>query len=292
MGKPDYKQDVDLTLYKQDAENKYMPAYAQSVKDAQGQVATGAAQQLQNNRLNTSNPFASQTFNPDGSVSQQFTGGMGQAFNGLQSQAAGMSQPMDWNQFGQAGTGDSARDQAIQSAYGQSTSRLDPMWNQREDQARTRLMNQGLDPSSEAFKNEMGQMGRDRNDAYQGAMSGAIAQGTAAGDSAFRNNMSARTQAISEALKKRGMPLEELQKMQGFLSGQPQYNADNTSFAAGVTGGNLGTQGAQSQFNMNQQEFDNWFARLKGEQQNGAATAQGGMAGLGALAGLAGAMGF
>lgn len=58
--------------------------------------------------------------------------------------------------------------------------RLDPTWNHREEGMRTRLLNQGLDPTSEASQNAMGQFGRDRNDAYASAINGAQ-------DSAYRN---------------------------------------------------------------------------------------------------------
>lgn len=241
----------------------------QDWKGMQTQVSDAATKQTSNNRLNTSNPFASQTFNADGSTSTQFTGGLGEAADGLQNQAAGMSQPMDWSRFAPAGTGDSARDQAIQGAYGQATSRLNPMWNQREDQARTRLMNQGLDPSSEAFQNEMQGLGRDRNDAYSSAMSGAISQGTAAGDSIFRNNMTARQQAIAEALKARGMPMEELSRLQGFLA-QPGYNADNSTLAGAM--GSTGLQKAGG---------DDAWNRYTYENGQGAATAGGVTSGVG-----------
>lgn len=59
--------------------------------------------------------------------------------------------------LGQSG-GDAAKFQVEQ--------RLDPTWNHKEEMLRTRLLNQGLDPSSEASQNTMGQFGRDRNDAY------------------------------------------------------------------------------------------------------------------------------
>lgn len=280
-----YKDDSQLNTW-QAKIPAYQKGMANATRDAQAGIAQGAEQQLQNNRLDTSNPFSAQTFNPDGSVSLNFTGGMGQAAQGLQGQVAGLGQGMDWNQFGQLGTGDQARDQAINAAYGQASSRLDPMWSQREDQARTRLLNQGLDPGSEAFRNEMSQLGNQRTDAYNQAMFSAIGQGREAGDSVFRNNMGARQQAITEALKARGMPLEELQKMQGFLSGQPQYNADNSSLAGALASGNMGMQGIQNMFGMGQQGFDNRFAQLKGSNEQSAAMAQGGMSGMAALAAL------
>lgn len=174
------------------------------------------------NRADVNGPFGNTdwTHNADGSwsMSQGFNGQLGGAANSLQQQMAqAYGSPMM--------TGDAARQQAIDSAYGQATSRLDPQWNQREDQMRTRLMNQGLDPQSEAYANALGQFGRDRNDAYSSAMNGAIGQGTMAGQSVFNQNMAARNQ-----------PLQSLLSMQGLLPGQ-----------AGASGGNyLGAQQMQS----------------------------------------------
>ena len=283
MGKANYTTDPALDMYQKNQRAGADGVDAAS-KLAQSQVKGAAGQQLNNNRLDTSNPFASQTFNADGSVSQQFTGGMGQAFDGLQGQVAGLGKGMDWGQFGELGNGDAAREQAINAGYGAATSRLDPMWNQREAQARTRLLNQGLDENSEAFKNAMGEMGNQRTDAYNQAMFSAIGQGREAGDSVFRNNMSSRQQAIQEALKARGMPLEELEKMQGFLSGQPQYNQDSGTLAAAMAGGQMGTGAAQNRQGLAQQQFDNRFAMLKGEQSDAAGAAQGGASAAASLA--------
>lgn len=244
-------------------------------KGVQTGITQAADAQLKNNRLNTSSPFASQTFNPDGSTSTQFAGGLGDAAAGLVGQAGQMSQPMDWTQFGKAGTGDSARDQAINAAYGQATSRLDPMWNQREEQTRTRLIQQGLDPNSEAARNEMSQLGMQRNDAYSGAMNGAIAQGAAAGDSVFRNNMASRQQSISEALQQRGMPLNELRQLQGFL-GQPGYSADGSTLSGALGGAEYGMKSAE-------QERDE-FMRQQAQNND---TAAGVLSGIGTAAGAA-----
>ncbi len=205
-------------------------------------ITNAATQQTANNRKNTSNPFSSQTFNDDGSVSTQFTGGLGQAATGLQNQVAGMGQPMDWSQFSKIGSGDDARNQAITGAYNQATSRLDPQWEQRMDQSRTRLLNQGLDPSSEAYRNEMQNQSFARNDAYSGAMNGAIAQGTAAGDSAFRNNLMGNQAQIANALKQRGQAMGELGQLQGMLGDQPQYSQDSSSLAGAMGSAGIAQQ--------------------------------------------------
>ena len=228
------------------------PNYSQLAQgDAAASQANTAAQTAAN-RINTSNPYASTTFNPDGSMSNQFTGQMGQANDAAQqSLLAALRSPIQ--------DGQQARDQAISAAYGQATSRLDPMWNQREDATRTRLLNQGLDPSSAASGNEMQAFGFGRNDAYGSAMNSAIQQGTAAGDSVFRNSLMAKQ-----------LPMQQLQGMQGLLS-QPGYalagRADSpNSLAAGVSQGNfdLGLYGIQNQAEQakRQAEIDKWSGIL------------------------------
>lgn len=183
-------------------------------------AANEAAKQ---SKVNTSNPFSSSSWSqgPDGRWSQstQLGGGLGKAAAGLSAQAGGLSTPMDWSKFGPAQTGDQARDQAITGAYNQATSRLDPQWNQRGDALTAQLANQGLSAQDEAGGHALEQFGRDRNDAYSSAMNGAIAQGTAAGDSTFRNNMLSRSTSIADALRQRSQPIDEMKQIQGFMTG-------------------------------------------------------------------------
>ncbi len=136
--------------------------------------------------------------------------------------------PIDWGGMPKLDYGTGARDQAINASYGQATSRLDPMWRQREEASRTQLLNQGLDPSSEAYGNQMGELGRQRNDAYSSAMNSAIGQGAQAGQAVFDQSARARNQMISEALRKRGMPLDELERLQRLYGGDQKIRADGT----------------------------------------------------------------
>ncbi len=246
-------------------------------KGLQAGITKAAGDQTKNNRLDTSNPFSSQTFNKDGTVSTQFTGGLGQAATGLQGQVAGLAQPMDWSQFSKIGSGDDARNQAITGAYGQATSRLDPQWEQRMDQSRTRLLNQGLDPSSEAYRNEMSNLSMQRNDAYSGAMNGAIAQGTAAGDSAFRNNLMGNQAQIANAMKQRGLPMQEMQQMMS-LMGQPDYSQDSTTLS-----GAMGSAGMEQQRVQQKQREDEARAAQEAATAGGVASAVGTAASIAAM---------
>lgn len=208
-----------------------------------------ARDQTMANRPNQENPFGSTvqwTQGPDGQWTQRqsFGGPMAGAANSLQQQAANvLGQPLDFGSLGTLGTGDSARNQAIDSAFTQAASRLDPMWSRREDATRTRLLNQGLTEGSEAYNNAMGDLGQQRNDAYTSALASAISQGTAAGDSAFRNNLASRQQGLSELLRARGQPLAEAQALQGFLS-QPNFMGASAGQAPNLLGAAQGQYGA------------------------------------------------
>lgn len=246
----------------------------QKYEDPTSNLKAAASEQMQANRPTQSTPWATQNWAQDGngqwSQSTNFNGPMGEAANNLQQQyAQSVASPFSFDQFGKMTDGSAARDQAITAAYGQASSRLDPMWSQREDQARTRLLNQGLDPSSEAYRNEMGTLGQQRNDAYTSAMNMAIGQGQSAGDSVFNNNMASRQQSIAEALRQRGMPMQELQQMQGFLS-MPGFNQDSTTYnaAADAAGANERATMAGNSFNeraqgrqdaMSADVFNNWM---------------------------------
>jgi hypothetical protein len=208
-----------------------------------------AREQTQANRPNQTNAFGATTQwtqGPDGQWSQRqsFGGPMAGAANSLQQQLAGtLGQPLDFGSLGALGTGDAARSQAIESAYNQSASRLDPMFQRREDSTRTRLLNQGLVEGSEAYNQQMGDLGRDRNDAYTSALASAISQGTAAGDSVFRNNLASRQQGMSEMLRARGQPLAEMQALQGFL-GQPSFMGAGAGQAPNLLGAAQAQHGA------------------------------------------------
>jgi hypothetical protein len=213
--------------------------------------ANVANQQLWANRPNQQNAFGSNiqwTQGPDGRWTQQqsFGGPMGNLAFSLQGQAANaMSRPFDLSALPSMQSGEGARNQAIESAYSQASSRLDPQWNQRQNALHSQLINQGLDPNSEAYKNSMGDFGRDRNDAYTSAMNSAVMQGTAAGDSVFRNSLAGRQQGLSEMLRQRQQPMQDMLMMQG-LGQQPDFNQSNDALTAAIAQGNFDMGGYQS----------------------------------------------
>lgn len=226
---------------------------------------TSAAQKTsQSSRPNVSNPFSQTTWTvgPDGQpmATQGLSSQVQNAFNSMQ--------PFDFGAFGAMPTGDAAREQAITSAYDAATRRLDPAFRQRGEALTSQLANQGLDPNSAAARGAQRELAAQRNDAYGGAMANAIQQGTAAGDSAFRNNMMSRQQSIAEALRQRGMPLEDLRGLQGFMS----------PLNYGQAADYLGAAGMQDQAAMQR-----WMAEMKANSDLAGGIFQG-------LTGLAGGL--
>ena len=172
--------------------------------------------QTQANRPNINAPGAHQTWTvgPDGRpiLTTGYTGGMQTAYDNLEQQFAdATATPFTF------GTGDEARQQAIDAAYGQASSRLDPMWKQRRAEMENQLLSQGLTQDSAAYQQAMSSLGREQNDAYSSAMNYAIGQGTEAGDVAFRNNMHAAT-------LRRLLPQQQLDAMRAHLN-MPGFNA-------------------------------------------------------------------
>jgi hypothetical protein len=153
------------------------------------------------------------------------------AMAGLKQQAGQYGQAMDWSQFGDIGSGEDARQQAIDASYEQSMRRINPAFAQRESATQTQLLNQGLDPNSEAGRAARAELATQRLDATQGAMNSAIMAGNQAGNDIFRNNMLRRQQMVAEALKQRGQPLEEMRGFMG-LTQMPQFYQTPGPFGA------------------------------------------------------------
>lgn len=199
------------------------------------------AAQTKANRPDQTNAFGTSSQwhqNPDGTWTQSstFGGGLGTANQNYQDQlAAASATPLDFGSLPGLDYGQQAFDKASNAAYGQETSRLDPMWAQREEQQRSQLAAQGLDPGSEAFTKAMGDFNRGRNDAYQSALNSSIGLGQSAAGQMFNQSSAARNQRLSEMLLGRQMPLQMLQGL-GQFTGQSGVSPDQGLQAAGMQG--------------------------------------------------------
>ncbi len=126
--------------------------------------------------------------------------------------------------------------------YGRATSRLDPRFQQKQDDLTALLQNQGFKPGDAGYDRAMSNLGRERTDAYAAAAQDAILKGgqeaqrmqgmdvtsgqfaNAAQNQAFNQQFQGnqfqnqnRQQYIAEEAARRNMPLNE---MNALLSGQ------------------------------------------------------------------------
>ena len=225
------------------------PDYAGAAQaTAQGNLeATRAATAA--NRINQYTPYGSLTYahnpeegNPDGGwsqtvnlspVGQQLLDYSNNAALGLGEQTGlaldrvgqGLSQPFD---FGSVGDVQNAAEGAI-------TSRLDPLWDRKQQQTETQLVNQGLRPGTEAYDNAMKDFNFGRNDAYQQAILAGI-------------NTMPQTFQLANSL--RNQPLNELNALRtGSQVTNPTFN--QVPQQQTTTGANmLGAAQAQGQYDM------------------------------------------
>ena len=110
----------------------------------------------------------------------------------------GLQTDLDYS--GAYGVGDpnQIRQSAEDAIYNRSTSRLDPMWQQRMGDMEVQLRNQGLTPGDEAYDRAMGNAERAKTDSYQTAMNESIMGGGAESDRMFGQMMGRRGQDIGE----------------------------------------------------------------------------------------------
>ena len=139
--------------------------------------------------------------------------------------------PLDYSTAPAAPAADAAaRQQVIDSVYGQYASRLDPKFAGEMQQMETKLANSGIARGTQAFSAAMDDFYRGRNDAYQTAQNAAIQAGGAEQSRLFGLGTSARQNAIAEQNYLRSLPGAEQGQLlgyQGQLSGlQGQARAD------------------------------------------------------------------
>ena len=157
-----------------------------------------------------------------------------------------------------------ASGQAANAAYAAQTSRLDPQWQQKQQQLETQLANQGISRNSEAYRQAMSGMEQQRTDAYQqaqwqaqqaGAQEAQRMQQMALGQQqqAFGQNLQAnaqnwqqaqaygnyqnqlRQQQLAELLQQRGQGLSDINALMfGQQVGGPQFQGFNQAQGGGA----------------------------------------------------------
>ncbi len=224
------------------------------------QNTNNAYQQAAFNRVNQSDQFGNSTNynqtgtdehgNPIFGVSQQL-GATGQ-------QMAGGLGGLASSYFQNAGSRpDLGSDAAMNNAYNAATSFSAPRQEREQDAARNRMLNSGLDPNSEAYRNQMRDITENQSSA--------------------NNTLAAslQNQMFNQGLANRSQQMGELQPGLSFASQTTQPGQINTP---GVNVGNVDYVGLNS--TAYNQQMDQYKAQM--QQRN---------AMMGGLAGMAGTIG-
>lgn len=152
------------------------------------------------------------------------------------------------------------RQDAEDAAYQKATARLDPQFQQQEQQLETKLRQQGLNPGDQAWQSSIQDFNNRRNDAYEQARLGSTAAGRDESNlmygqqmGAYQTNLGQQDQAYNQAL-------------QGFQQNQSLQDQAYQQ-GLGAFGANLGAQGQQFQQDLGSQQ-QNWNQALSGWQAN------------------------
>lgn len=147
-----------------------------------------------------------------------------------------LSDPFKLSDFGAAPSANNdARQQVIDSLYGQQKSRLDPQFADSQKALETKLANQGISQGTEAYSNAQRDFDFGKNDAYQTAENQAINAGGAEQSRLYGLQSGAYQQDISNALTERNQPINELAALLGSGNGVQQPTYTNTP-QTGVNG--------------------------------------------------------
>jgi hypothetical protein len=98
--------------------------------------------------------------------------------------------PTDFNQ---------ATQQAQNAVYNQATSRLDPQWQQQQEQLDSSLANQGITQGSQAYQTAQDNFQRAKTDAYNQANYSAIGAGNALEGQLYGQALAGRQEGANEA---------------------------------------------------------------------------------------------
>lgn len=140
---------------------------ATNLKAGQQQVGFNRVNQQDafGNALNYSQTGKDANGNPIYQASQSL-GGLGQQY------AGGLSN-LGNQYFSQAGNvGNLGSQAAFDKAYGYATANLEPRFQRSQDQLMTQLRNQGLDPTSEAYKSQMNDLALQQNESRNNLVTG------------------------------------------------------------------------------------------------------------------------
>lgn len=160
-------------------------------------------------------------------------------------------------------TANEATRKSVEDAlYGRATARLDPRFNQAQDQLNSSLAAQGITQGSEAYNRELQNFGNTRNDAYSSAMNDAITGSDDAMQRLFNMELQARQQGVNEANTLRTLPTQEAAALAGISNGLD--TSSRNWYGAETAQETSKDNSTANQFNMertnNQDQFNNTVA--------------------------------
>lgn len=161
----------------------------------------------------------------------QLSGGLQGAQNSaLDAVTRSQSVPYDYSSAPAMPQADDAARQRVESAlYDRARSRLDPLWEQRDSTNRSTLMNRGIVENSDAFRRNIDDFGRSRNDDYQQATWNSIINGGQEQSRLFNMGMAARQQGVNEINAQHQLPIAMLNALRtGAQPTMPQFGSGNS----------------------------------------------------------------
>lgn len=236
MGKPKAQPvpDPTVTAAAQGAANKETAISQAELNMINQQTPMGSLNYQQIGTYSDGTPkfSASTALTPEGQRLQTSQTAFDQGTSDLANSQLGsinnnLATPFSYDGLPAAPKGDQ---QFLQSAgdavYNQAKSRLDPQWDTNQRELETKLANQGItDPNSEAYKNAMRDFSMEKNDAFTSAQNNATANASSAAQALFGMGTTARSNAVTEALNQRELPINEAATLAGQSGavGMPQF---------------------------------------------------------------------
>ena len=220
--------------------SQYTP-YGSSVYTQTGSTSSGAPQYRQDITLA---PLAQQELDNE----LQQNADLSKLGYGLYNQASStLANPVSTNGLPALSGGpnqdfNAATKAASDAVYNQATSRLDPMWQNNQNDLNSALANQGIVQGSDAYNRAQDQLSRNKNDAYNQAAYSAQQAGLAAEAQGFgqaaqgaQMDNAARAQGLQEQSTLATIPLNQLNALRsGTQITNPQFTAVPQSNAAGT----------------------------------------------------------
>jgi hypothetical protein len=148
-----------------------------------------------------------------------------------------------------------ARQQTQDAIYNRQAAYLDPQWQQREEQFRTRMANSGITEGNEAWQNAKFDEDRARSFDYGQARDAAIGAGAAETSTLADISGRQRAQTMQELYANRALPLNEFNA----LRSSSQVDMPQFEGAAGVNSANTDVSG--NMWNAYQAQLDRYNAQ-------------------------------